>query len=62
MAKTAVPGVMSFTILVEKEDIITMTLGSNKLIVFKEKVKNAIFNQRNINSNVLILQKVSFIC
>lgn len=62
MAKTAVPGVMSFTILVEVEDIITMTLGSNKLIVFKEKVKNAIFNQRNINSNVLILQKVSFIC
>lgn len=53
---------MSFTILVEVEDIITMTLGSNKLIVFKEKVKNAIFNQRNINSNVLILQKVSFIC
>lgn len=62
MAKTAVPGVMSFTILVEVEDIITMTLGSNKLIVFKENVKNAIFNQRNINSNVLILQKVSFIC
>lgn len=62
MAKTAVPGVMSFTILVEVEDIITMTLGSNKLIVFKEKVKNVIFNQRNINSNVLILQKVSFIC
>lgn len=62
MAKTAVPGVMSFTILVEVEDIITITLGSNKLIVFKEKVKNAIFNQRNINSNVLILQKVSFIC
>lgn len=62
MAKTAVPGVMSFTILVEVEDIITMTLGSNKLIVFKEKVKKAIFNQRNINSNVLILQKVSFIC
>lgn len=62
MAKTAVPGVMSFTILVEVEDIITMTLGSNKLIVFKEKVKNAIFNQRNINSNVLILQKVIFIC
>lgn len=62
MAKTAVPGVMSFTILVEVEDIITITLGSNKLIVFKEKVKNALFNQRNINSNVLILQKVSFIC